>query len=158
MALLTIFTSALFFLVGISAAVPQSQSSRPPNNPPANELFNLQPQITAVTTEHTGAGTSAAIAVTNQTIAGVFSLNNTYLGLRGGTPPEPYTFGLLPSPAFRSTAPQSYNIVVVNGGLYTAGFSFDPGNYVRFSGSNGFTTFALCSVNGTAPYFSLGLL
>lgn len=55
-----------------------------------------------------------------------------------------------------SDAPDSYNLVDIDFGLYSQGFSIDENNIVQYSGPLDFKTFALCNVNGTAPYLSLG--
>lgn len=64
---------------------------------------------------------------------------------------------------FKSDAPSGYEIVTLGvTGVATTGFYFDNST-LAWSGSNSSTApksfdgcFAVCLVNGTAPYFSLG--
>lgn len=65
-----------------------------------------------------------------------------------------YAFGLPHVQAYMSNAPSSYNVVEVSVIDQTSGFTINNG-YIEHPNSD-FTTFAICYVNGTAPYVSLG--
>lgn len=55
-----------------------------------------------------------------------------------------------------STAPSSYNQIDIDVGQDTSGFSLDANGLVQYAGNIDFKGFALCNVNGIAPYFGLG--
>jgi len=107
---------------------------------------------------HTGAGESVPVATQNQTDAIAMHFNSTsgdvyYLG---GSPPAPYSLAFLDAAPYMSDAPAGYKLVTQNVGEPHSGLSFRPRHRNVIDVPLEYNTFALCNVNGTAPYFGVG--
>lgn len=73
----------------------------------------------------------------------------------------PYNLSLPEEAPVRSNAPSGYDYIDLSYSDSTPGFAFAPTNTsttsIIYNGnSTDFTGFALCYVNGTAPYFTVG--
>lgn len=107
--------------------------------------------------EHSGAGANVAIGVPGDlTEAATFYVQDDdtviYLdGVYSSSGRVPYSVNLLNVEPYDSDAPPNYNLVDIDVGVHTKGFSINDDGIVEF-GKMGFTTFALCYVNGTSPY------
>ena len=141
---------------------------------PKNETFYLETRVINgscafqdlfVTTQHTGAGQSAAVATRNTTLREPFAIttypsnsSNTYLQLSPPGLTYPATFGLDPGTPFNASSSPSYLYVAIDLGYQTPGFHLDRAGAVRFAGNASleFVTFAVCQqARGVAPYFGL---
>ena len=74
----------------------------------------------------------------------------------GSQTTAPYTVFLIPGTPPMSDAPDSYNMVDINVGTNTNGFSIDDASIIQYTGNVDFKGFALCQVDGIAPYLSAG--
>ncbi|KAK6008389.1 hypothetical protein QM012_000292 [Aureobasidium pullulans] len=116
---------------------------------------------------HVGAALSTVVGSKNSSNAITWTLSDSILkqpvAISGAGPGFAYNLSLLDNAPYRSDAPSGYDYISL-GVLYgaTTGFYFNNST-LAWSGSNSTTApesfdgcFALCHVNGTEPYFSLG--
>ncbi|CAD0099519.1 unnamed protein product [Aureobasidium mustum] len=120
-----------------------------------------------LTSFHTGAGQSTVIGSKNSSIAIGWDLSNSILSQPISISGEPgfnyaYNLSLVDQAPFRSNAPSGYDYISLGvSGVPTTGFYFNNST-LAWSGSNSTAPdsfdgcFAICHVNGTAPYFTLG--
>ncbi|CAD0109888.1 unnamed protein product [Aureobasidium uvarum] len=177
----SIKTLAAAIVLPLVAALPLSQrdeaavfdSSKPftlhTEVPPGGAgPFNPHPfNSQYLTAFHVGAGQSTIVATKNDSVVIGWTLSDSILqqpiALNGAPAGFAYNLSLVEQGPFRSDAPSGYDYVSLGAtGEATTGFHF-KGRKLVWSGSNSTTApesfdgrFALCRVNGTAPYFSLG--
>lgn len=128
-------------------------------NHPCCVAFTSQlTQTLAVATFHAGAGINEAVCTSNTSVATPFMFKDSKLEFaisqEGHGPDIVYAFGLPVVEAALSNAPPSYNVVSIDVFDQTPGFS-QVDNEVH-NNQTSFKTFAVCHVNATAPYVSLG--
>ncbi|THY35541.1 hypothetical protein D6D01_01240 [Aureobasidium pullulans] len=116
---------------------------------------------------HVGAGQSTIVGSKNSSIAVGWTLSDSILqqplAISGAPAGFAYNLSLLEQAPFRSDAPIGYDYVDLSAsGKATTGFYFNNAT-LAWSASNSTSApdsfdgcFALCHVNGTSPYFSLG--
>lgn len=159
-------TTPLLLLAPLALALPTTTTppSFPP--PPANSTFHIRPHVTAgnptltdyyLTSFHTGAGTATLVATRNATLALPFYITANRLSSYSSSSLPPSQVALPAVYPYLSDAPQDFNVVTFN---FTQegepGFRVVDG-YVEYRGATaGFAGWALCAVNGTAPYLSAG--
>ncbi|KAI5272887.1 hypothetical protein E4T47_03947 [Aureobasidium subglaciale] len=118
-----------------------------------------------LTSFHVGAGQSTVVGSKNSSIAiGWDSILQQPLATGGAPAGFAYNISLLEQAPYRSDAPTGYDYVSLGAsGAATTGFYFNNNNTLAWSASNSSVApesfdgnFALCHVNGTSPYFTLG--
>jgi hypothetical protein len=112
---------------------------------------------------HTGAGEATLVGTHNKTAALEFyisDVNGTQLAIyQGGrTDIDPATIGLELFRPYGGNSPAKYNYISANDGFQgSQGFRRIPNGGLVFEGKEpAVHRFALCHVNGTAPYFGAG--
>ncbi|KAG9986313.1 hypothetical protein KCU78_g20577, partial [Aureobasidium melanogenum] len=118
-----------------------------------------------LTSFHTGAAQSTVIGTKNSSMAIGWVLSNSVLQQPisiNGAPGYAFNLSLFEQAPVYSDAPSGYDYISLGvDGVPTTGFYFQDST-LAWSGSNSTAPdsfdgcFALCHVNGTAPYFSLG--
>lgn len=171
----SIKTLALAIALPFAAALPLSQPADTSFD--SSKPFTLQTQVLHgnssfggqyLTGFHVGAGQSTIVGTTNSSRAIGWLLNDGILqeplSLGGNATGPSYNVTLVEQAPFRSNAPPGYDYIDLSlSGKTTSGFYFANHTLTYASSANSTAApesfdgcFALCHVNGTAPYFTLG--